>query len=242
MESSRLVRVFVSSPAAALQKEREVVLDSLRRIDGCHPVAMESFGARAEEPIVASLAQLQGCQAFVAFFGDTYGSGVTKLEYEEARRLNLPCFVFFRHPDSLPANWEEREPMLAALKGSPGFVYDTFTTAENLAGKIATAIGNWLRQPGSVPPELAVHIEELKNYLSHELAREQADPLGLTFDPDLPPLSGMEEVLAIPIQEHLDGSPGRTLRDLLDNQSINRFVLVGEPGTGKTSLLKQIAL
>lgn len=242
VESSRAVRVFVSSPTIDLQKEREVVLEYLRRIDECQPVGMESFGSQPEDPIDVSLAQLQSCQAFVAFFGGVYGSGVTQLEYEEARRMRLPCFIFFRRPDLLPLDWEEREPRLAALKRTIPDLHSTFTTPDDLGAKIVTAISNWLRQPGSVPPELAVHLERFADDLSRELAREQAEPLGIDFDPDFPLLSGREEFLDTSIREHLHTPREKVLRDILDNKSIKRFVLLGEPGVGKTSILKHIAL
>jgi tetratricopeptide (TPR) repeat protein len=122
---------------------------------------MEEFGAQDGSAVPVSLDELDGCQVFVGVYARRYGyvppgsaKGVTELEYNEAERSGLPRLVFVvapeytGHPlledhrdDSDPAQADRLRQFLERVGAQR--VWDTFTTPEHLANRVAFAISRW---------------------------------------------------------------------------------------------------
>jgi hypothetical protein len=158
------VSVFLSSTSVDLAEHRRAVRDGLDRI-GERVLQMETFGARPDEPMRASLNEVGECDLFVGVYAHRYGfvppdahASVTELEYERAVELKKPVFVFVVDEDF---DWKpayiEGEPgraQLAALKQrlSASHTIERFTSPTDLAFKVSTSVSNYLTK------QLELHI------------------------------------------------------------------------------------
>jgi hypothetical protein len=91
--------VFVSSTFRDLEQHRRAVIDALR--DMAWLKVMESKGAAPGTIAENCLGWVQTSNVYVGILGMRYGSrepisglSFTELEYDEATRLQLPCFVY----------------------------------------------------------------------------------------------------------------------------------------------------
>ena len=123
---------------------------------------MEQFGARAESPLDVCLKEVGESKIYVGIFAMRYGSipdgydkSFTHLEYEEAQRLQLPSliFIFDEKTAILPAyvdrgdNAVKLAKLKEQLKASTNkHTCDFFSTPDDLASKVATAVANQLRK------------------------------------------------------------------------------------------------
>lgn len=152
------MKVFLSSTYKDLVGHRQAAVDAIERL-GQQAARMEVFGARSEEPVTASLRAVAECDLFVGIYAHRYGFvpagsavSITEAEFDHARKHNklILCFVVDEeHP--WPPKLIEDGPGMASLlafkaKVSAGVVRDRFTTPEDLALKLATAIGRCLSQ------------------------------------------------------------------------------------------------
>ena len=79
---------------------------------------MEYFGADPRQPIEVCLEKVRGSDVYVGIIGHRYGTIVedfgksyTEMEYEEATRKNLPCFLCLRSDDfPIPPKLGEQDP------------------------------------------------------------------------------------------------------------------------------------
>ena len=121
---------------------------------------MEIFGARPEEPQEACLREIDTCDMFVGIYAHRYGyippgseQSITKSEFRHAKNSGKPIFCFVIDEDyPWPPPMIEDEPgrtKLRALKAEIGtdLVRETFTSAEDLALKIATSVGRYITDP-----------------------------------------------------------------------------------------------
>lgn len=115
--------VFLCSTFADLVEERAAVIDALTRLRLQHG-SMELFGARPEIPLDTCLQEVRSSDVAVVLLGHRYGSVVPKLgisyseaEYNEARRLDIPCLVYIRDENIpiLPKYFERSAAGLRAL-------------------------------------------------------------------------------------------------------------------------------
>lgn len=122
-KEKRTLRVFVSSTADDLEKERSQVLDAVRQLHFQH-VAMEYFGADPRQPIKVCLEKVRRSDVFVGIVGHRYGSIVeetgksyTHMEYNEATKVGLPLLIYLRSEDVpiLPKFMERKPESLAKL-------------------------------------------------------------------------------------------------------------------------------
>jgi hypothetical protein len=143
------LRVFLCSTYADLVKERELVLDAVRRLELPHH-AMEFFGARPEQPIETCLDEVRKSDMVVVVIGHRYGSLVpdreisySQAEYEEAYRLQRPVLVYFRHgtaePNAQDAEQQRRLNEFKALLSSRHTVA-TFEDGQRLSVLVVTDI------------------------------------------------------------------------------------------------------
>ncbi len=165
--SHRLTRrVFISSTALDLEAHRARVRDTLLSL-GLFPVGMEQFGAQGTGHASSVSAEKVGsCDVYIGIVAWRYGYipegmalSVTHQEYEEATRLGLPRYVFLAAPATDPADGpdalfpaavrdSEHRPQLDAFRAELGkaHVVDFFTTPEDLAVRVATALHHYLLQ------------------------------------------------------------------------------------------------
>jgi tetratricopeptide (TPR) repeat protein len=177
-------RVFISSTAVDLRPYRERVRDTLLSL-GLFPVGMEHFGAHGTgDATSVSTDMVASADLYLGIVAWRYGyvphgtaRSVTHEEYEEAKRLGLPRYIFLADPatdgpdapDSLfPAAVRDPEHrvLLEAFRAEIGsaHVVDFFTTPADLAARVATALNSYLvrlkeaeltrglRPPHELPP------------------------------------------------------------------------------------------
>ena len=158
-------KVFLSSTSRDLAKYRAAVIEAIERLDGYHCVRMENFGARDWEADSFCRAKVQECDLFVGIVGHLHGScppnsaqSYTEREFEAAIAANKPRLMFIAPEDfSFPANLiEADEPRKKQRefrqRASTGRIRDTFTSPEDLAGRVAQAIHNWEKDSAKSAP------------------------------------------------------------------------------------------
>jgi hypothetical protein len=122
---------------------------------------MEEFGARDGPAVPVSLREIDGCRLFVGVYARRYGyvppgseKSVTELEYDEAERTGLPRLVFVVAPEYggyplIEANRDDTDGSQAIRlrrfldRVAVDRVWDTFTTPEHLANRVAFAVSKW---------------------------------------------------------------------------------------------------
>jgi len=159
-------RVFVSSTARDLAEHREAVIDAIDRMDDFDCVCMERFGARDAEADPFCREVVTTCDVFVGIVGHLYGScpegsdvSFTRGEYEAAVQSDVPRLMFLA-PEGfpVPANLLKRDthPRLQEefrQLVSTSRIRDTFTSPEDLARRVVTAIRNWESKQMADPEE-----------------------------------------------------------------------------------------
>ncbi len=153
------MRVFLSSTYVDLIEYRKVAADALDRL-GQKVGRMEVFGARPTEPSESCLTEIEACDLFVGIYAHRYGYvpagsdfSITEIEFQHAKTLSKPIFGFVIDEDHpWTPKMIEDEPGKTKLRElkrdvATGRIKETFTTAPDLALKIATSLGHYLSQP-----------------------------------------------------------------------------------------------
>src|SRR5262249_20610524 len=145
-------RVFLSSTSLDLAAHRVRVHEDLERMNQ-FAVDMAQFGAGAADATSVSRREVASAEFVVLIVAWRYGfipqgetRSVTEMEYEEARRLGLPIFVYLSDPATeaddgpqslFPAETRDTEnaaklrEFRAQLSDSNTTTFDTFTTPED---------------------------------------------------------------------------------------------------------------
>jgi hypothetical protein len=147
------MRTFLSSTYADLRDHRRAAAEALQRLDQ-DVGRMEVFGARPAEPTAACLDEVEACDLFVGIYAYRYGfrpadsdTSITEQEFNHAQQKSKPLFCFVVSDDHpWPPKFIEGDPGRVKLEAfkeriSSRLVRDVFTTAEDLALKVATAVG-----------------------------------------------------------------------------------------------------
>src|SRR5262245_36644730 len=126
---------------------------------------MEVFGARPGAPTLACLQEVQECDLFVGIYAHRYGYipegsdiSITEMEYEEAARSSKPRFCYLVQeanywPDLYIDQGEAKSKLQQfRSKLQRETVRDTFTTPDDLALKVGTALGRYLRRAVTPAP------------------------------------------------------------------------------------------
>jgi len=150
------MKVFLSSTYTDLIEHRKAAHDALEKL-GLHVIWMEAFGARPDESTKACLDEVEESDLFIGIYAHRYGyipSGadvsITEQEFDHAHKLEKPIFGFIindEHPWSPKQiehdKSEKLNVLLSKVKNQP---IEFFTTADNLAQKIASSIGRYLSE------------------------------------------------------------------------------------------------
>ncbi len=234
-------RVFISSTSLDLGAHRQRVHDDLERMYQV-PVDMAQFGAGGADATTVSYTELATAEIVVLIVAWRYGfvpdgetRSVTELEYEEARRLGLPIYVYLANPATetddgpsalFPAATRQTEyaarlaAFRARLSDSNATTYDTFTSPEDLSVRVATALARRLLRaplPGRLAPVEARTLDRR--------GFRMGDDDAATFDYQIAPLQGAW------------GAATQALADASAGIGPKRgIVALGEANAGKTRL------
>gem|GEM_PF-2908702 len=166
-----VITAFLSSTSRDLREHRSRIREHCERLGYVFRM-MEEFGAQDDSALRVSLSEFDGCQVLIGVYARRYGfvplgteKSVTEAEYDEAKRASLPrlLFVVAPHYSSDPlieANRDDTDAAQAARlrrfldRVGTERVWDTFTTPEHLANRVAFALSKWegWRPPRSTPP------------------------------------------------------------------------------------------
>jgi tetratricopeptide (TPR) repeat protein len=154
---------FLSSTARDLAKYRDAAYKAIEGLDDWHCVRMEDFGARDAMADEFCREKAAECDVFVGIVGHCYGSSpkgseksYTEQEYDAAIATNTPRLMFLAPEDfPLPAYLiepDERRAKQRAFRDRVNAerIRDTFTSPEDLAGRVRQAIYNWVQEQATV--------------------------------------------------------------------------------------------
>ncbi len=264
-----LYRVFVSSTWTDLQPERKALMEALNRMEEMRFVGMEFFGNRPDDTHDASIDQVDLCEVLVGIIGFRYGSGITEAEYRRARKLGLPCFVYFKRADPAQPDLADGDAALASKLAT--FKQDLlrdhtvkeFSSPEELAANATADLHNWvaarwisLEPEAPVPaPALVTPPDTDRTNILRLLERIQHDWVEGVLEASLHHRAWLE--LGLDWKENavehpwdrIVVAPNRPIQILSREDSItgvfaaaqNMLLVLGEPGAGKTTTLLELA-
>jgi tetratricopeptide (TPR) repeat protein len=176
------MKAFISSTSIDLKEHRRAAAEAIERL-GQEVGKMEVFGARPDEPTVACLRVVESCDLYVGIFAHRYGHipsdtsiSITEQEFDRAILCNKAVFCFLVDEDyAWTPKFIDEEPNRSKLirfkqKVNTRVVRDFFTTPEDLAFKIAAAVGHYLAKG---------RIEELTSRLRGSMSAVDLSPQSL---------------------------------------------------------------
>jgi tetratricopeptide (TPR) repeat protein len=159
-------RVFISSTSQDLAAYRKEVRETLLRLN-LFPIDMAYFGAQDGDASEVSLKEVDSADLYLGIVAWRYGyvpegaaRSVTHQEYDQASALDLPCLLFLADEAQTQATdgptvyfpAETRDPhyldkLLAfRLDIKTKHVVDFFTSPQDLAWRVSTAVSRWLSE------------------------------------------------------------------------------------------------
>lgn len=242
---SRPVQIFVSSTALDLRPERESVAEALQRMRYIRPVVMERFGARDDPPRTVSLEELDECQLYVGILGGRYGSGITHAEYCRALELGLECLVYLKDEAAIPPEGRDGDPeRVRALEEFKREVkvrhtVQVFQGPDQLALLLTADVHNWLLRSGGLQGKVRAYLARIEEdpefadwrqqkYFELQLGNRRED-----FD---------IRMRLRPVSEGAEAPPGERYTVGKAVRCFRRVFILGEPGSGKTTALRRLAL
>lgn len=155
-------KIFISSSYLDLIEERNESIDTVDRMSDTKAIAMERFSSDPNPPKNVCLENLEKCDAVILILGSKYGSidseenlSLTEIEYNAAKALNLPVFVFLKKNDE--DNWkpdeeDKRKELLLSFKKrlDEERYREAFKEVHDLGKKIPLAIYNYELENGEI--------------------------------------------------------------------------------------------
>jgi len=148
------MKVFISSTYDDLINYRAA---AIRAVEGTNYQVgkMEVFGARSDEPVAASLKEVEQSEIFIGIYALRYGHipdgsdiSITEMEYAHAKKLGKKIYCFLLDDENQPwlKKWIEGDPGKSKLESfkkqvQKDHVCDYFTTPDDLRAKVANALG-----------------------------------------------------------------------------------------------------
>ena len=147
------MNVFISSTYRDLKKERQDLLQSLKKAD-IECSGMEFFGAQPGAPKEVCFGQIRSADLVILIIGDSYGSvdpetskSFTQLEFEEAQAQKKPVLGFlFKSKGPI-------DPKLDAFRvlvEHSGIVVDYFSDYALLSSCVLSALFRHFRERGEI--------------------------------------------------------------------------------------------
>lgn len=165
------MKIFISSTIEDLKEERKKAIETVDGLSEYKAIAMERFVSSPYKSKDVCLKQIQSSDALILILGFKYGTiekneGVsfTELEYNEAKDLHLPIFVFIKHNSGdkwiVEESDIERKTKLENFKSrlDSDITWTAFKTPEELSTKIIEAIRNYEYEYGIIGPRLKTFI------------------------------------------------------------------------------------
>src|SRR4051794_34267170 len=147
---ARQIKVFVCSPTMDLERERQVVINSILSTSA-FVNAMEFFSATPGTPLEVCLRKIDESSLVIVIVGRQYGSLVpgsnisfSEAEYNHAVGSNKPCLVFMTTDDQF-RNAIISDPAMLRLQAwrstlLSNNVVARFDSAETLSAKLSGAL------------------------------------------------------------------------------------------------------
>jgi CheY-like chemotaxis protein len=185
------MRLFLSSTYEDLAPHRLVAAQAIERL-GQQGIRMEVFGARPSDASTVSFDEIDGSDAFVGIYAHRYGfvpngspQSITEQEFDFAHARQKPVFCFLVDEEyPWPPRHIESEPGRSRLHAFKArlrqqVVTDVFTSPEDLAYKLAAALGRFLlaakikRELDRVPGGDGVSTERGRSQVARRASRIQ---------------------------------------------------------------------
>jgi DNA polymerase III delta prime subunit len=267
---SPVIRVFVSSTSRDLQAERQAVEAAVQRMGETKFVGMEYFGTRDETSRDASLQEVDRSDLYIGIFAGRYGSGITEDEYRRAQGRGLDRFIYFKDEAAISAEQRESDPATAARLARlqedlrREHVVSVFANPDDLAARLTADLHRWLvdkrlttprdqaypirAAPTSIEPEDRrglrdlldrVNVFWIRGVLQHSAHGAALIEIGKQT---------RSEAVEHPWERVLE-LPGHSSRSIPKDTSIGgvfqesarSLLILGEPGSGKTTTLLELA-
>ena len=252
MATARKLVVYVSSTYIDLKGHRAVLKTELER-GGYDVESMERYSAFDERPLDRCLADVASCDGYVLLLAHRYGFtpevdgartlSITEREYEHARQMGRPCFVFcvderhnrLRALTGRLVNWRGQRRLVAFRKRvAEEHGLRTFTDPDNLTMQVLSALSShrWRAERSEFPSE-----SDLARIRSMASGLFEGARISWKMPPFVAPLN-------LDAHEEAQGKEARptTAAELaVAVEAGASLVLFGKGGIGKTTFLLELS-
>jgi len=135
------LEVFLSSAQKEFEKERISLAKIISECQFLNCTLLEQSGANPATTLQASLEGVRESDIYVGIFGDKF-SEITKIEYEEAVKLKMPCFIYVRK------NSQREEALDDFIENiiKPQFKFHPFKTKTELYTRVIEDLYDYLQR------------------------------------------------------------------------------------------------
>ncbi len=268
--SPRQLTVFISSTLIDLRAHREKVEELLNRVEASFR-SMKFFGSKEGEPLDQCLKKLRECNYYLGIIGFRYGEvhpdfglSYTELEYDEAKRLDIPRRIYIASSAVLiqaeHVETDEKRKKLETFKQKlkKENTVVTFSSPEDLTTKVVSDIlFNISEKPGIVNfakrrylpairstcssiSFLGLDIQTMKRHKDVKLESVYVQSHFATIGTSTENVVTSGKPSAGPVSPVSSPQPTESLslRQMLSRAT--SVVVLGDPGSGKSTLAKYL--